>query len=162
MRLTWNTECSIFFHLFKIIFVFSPNKYELYIGFVYMISQVISLAYMCFFIFWDSPIFKEDMNIYVMQSQSFCEDIYVTAKGVWSWDWRDKIVVRINLSLDTNWTEYTWWSLQSLASTEISVSDAHSVYMVLLSWQIIYPSVQYLGHLFVLKSMPLGRLWAIE
>ena len=28
------------------------------------------------------------MNIYVMQSQSFCEDTYVTPKGVWSWDWR--------------------------------------------------------------------------
>ena len=114
------------------------------------------------FNFLDSPVFKEDMNIYVMQSQSFCEDIYVTPKCIWSWDWRDMIVVRINLSLDTHSTEYTWWSLQSLASTEISVSDAHSVYMVLLSWQIKYPSVQYLGHLFVLKSMPLGRLWAIE
>ena len=53
-----------------------------------MISQVISLASMCFFNFWDRPIVKEVMNIYVMQSQSFCEDTYDTPKGVWSWDWR--------------------------------------------------------------------------
>ena len=36
--------------------------------------------------FKDRPICKEVMNIYVMQSQSFCEDMYVTPKGVWSWD----------------------------------------------------------------------------
>ena len=56
---------------------------------MYMISQVILLAFMCFLNFWDRSIFKEVMNIYVMQSQSFCEDTYVTPKGVWSWDWRN-------------------------------------------------------------------------
>ena len=53
-----------------------------------MSRQVILLAFMCFLNFWDRPIFKEVMNIYVIQSQSFCEDTYVTPKGVWSWDWR--------------------------------------------------------------------------
>ena len=47
-----------------------------------MISQVILLAFMSFFNFLDRPICKEVMNIYVMQSQSFCEDMYVTPNGV--------------------------------------------------------------------------------
>ena len=47
-----------------------------------MISQVILLAFMCLFNFSDRPICNEVMNIYVMQSQSFCEDMYVTPKGV--------------------------------------------------------------------------------
>ena len=66
-----------------------------------------------FYVLFERPIFKEVMDIYVMQSQSFCEDIipidylsatwlfvfcsqmvkYVTPKGVWSWDWRTSTVL---------------------------------------------------------------------
>ena len=82
------SNVTYIFIFFKVIVVFSQNKYSLYVHFMYMISQVILLAFMCFLNFWDRPIFKEVMNNYVMQSQSFCEDTYVTPKGVWSWDWR--------------------------------------------------------------------------
>ena len=86
------SNVTYIFIFFKVIVVFSQNKYSLYVHFMYMISQVILLAFMCFLNFWDRPIFKEVMNNYVMQSQSFCEDTYVTPKGVWSWDWRDSKV----------------------------------------------------------------------
>ena len=82
MRLTWNIECSIYFHFLKIYLYFLKMKHKLYIGFVYMISQVILLAFMCFFNFENRPICKEVMNIYVMRSQSFCEYMYITPKGV--------------------------------------------------------------------------------
>ena len=87
-----------------------------------MISQVVSLAFMCFLNFWDRPIFKEVMHIYVMQSQSFCEDTYVTPEGIWSWDW----------PVIHPWQRWSWWCQYS---TEKCIPDSHLpfVYIVILS-----------------------------
>ena len=84
VRLSWNIECSIYFNFLKLYLYFLKTSTDC----MYIFSQVILLASMCFLNFWDRPIFKEVMNIYVMLSQSFCENTYVTPKAVWSWDWR--------------------------------------------------------------------------
>ena len=137
------SNVTYIFIFFKVIVVFSQNKYSLYVHFMYMISQVILLAFMCFLNFWDRPIFKEVMNNYVMQSQSFCEDTYVTPKGVWSWDWREHSgnlffpcqttghhppVALFPLNGSTNW--FSYWT------TVICINSVHDL---------IYPINRILG-----------------